>query len=353
MSAERRCLVIGADAAVTASVAALVAAAPGLSISGVLDPTAALSRVRPASDVILVCDGPGQPSLEVARALIRGGVESPVIPLSGAVDVATYRAALAAGARGLLGLPPDPVELRAAVVNATAAPGGREVPAQGSGRAIVVCGAKGGCGASSVSLALVVAAGGLLIDLAGGFDDAALRLGCSPRRTLADVAGLDDALGGEALRSLAVRHPSGFGLVARAAGSAADAVVSPGLGRALVREGRLATPLVALDAGVAGRELTAAVARPADRVLVATTPDQLSVDCATRAVMWLEAAGVPAPSIGLVVNRWSKWEDLTLRGIERRAGVPLLAVVRDGEMSGVQPRPPASLVTLAADLQSA
>jgi hypothetical protein len=71
VSVERRCLLIGADAAVTASVAATIHTAPGLSVAGVLEPAAALSGVRPASDAVLVCDGPGQPALEVARALGR------------------------------------------------------------------------------------------------------------------------------------------------------------------------------------------------------------------------------------------------------------------------------------------
>jgi hypothetical protein len=56
--------------------------------------------------------------------------------------------------------------------------------------------------------------------------------------------------------------------------------------------------------------------------------------------------------MALVVNRWSKWEDMTLRGIERRTGVPLLAVVREGELLAGQMRPPASLAALASDLQS-
>jgi len=353
VSAERRCLVVGADSAVTASVAASIEAAPGLTAVGVLEPAAALSGLCPASDAVLVCDGAGHAALEVGSALIRGGIQSPLILLSRSVDLATYRAALAVGARGLLTVPPDPHDLRAAVADAAAAAAVRAVSPDRSGRAVTVCAAKGGCGASSVALALAVASAGLLVDLAGGFDDAGLRLGCEPRRTLADVAGLDDALGAEALRSLMLRHPSGLRLVARPSGPTADAIVSAGLGRALVREGRLAAPLVALDTGVAGSAFTAAVAQPSDRVLVVTTPDQHAVDCAARAVLWLERAGVPAPSIALVVNRWSRWEDLTLRGVERRAGVPLLAVIRDGELAGALPRPPASLRALVDDLQAA
>jgi pilus assembly protein CpaE len=349
---ERRCLVVGADSALVASVAAAIDDAPGLSVAGVCEPAVALSGVRPACDAILVCDGPGQTALEVGAALIRAGAESPVILVSSSIDAATFRAALAAGARGVLALPPRPDELRAVVADAcslSAAP--QSLPQ--AGRAVVVSGAKGGCGASGVALSLAAAASGLLIDLAGGFDDAASRLGCEPRRTLADAAGLGEALGAEALRSVTLRHPSGLQLIARPAGPSATALVSPGLGRALVRESRLAAQLVALDTGVAGGDVTGSVAPPADRVLLVTTPDRLAVDCASRAVAWLEQTGVPPSSIAIVVNRWSKWEDLTLRGIERRTGVPLVAVVREGELAAGGLKPPAALAALAGDLQTA
>jgi pilus assembly protein CpaE len=347
---ERRCLIVGSDAAVTASVAAAVDAARGLTSAGTQEPAAALSGVRPACDAILLCDGPGRPALEIAGALLRGGAAQPVILLSRSVDLAGYRAALAVGARGLLPLPPDPDDLRSAVIDAGELPVSSEAPRR-SGRAVAVCSVKGGCGASSVSLSLASAAHGLLVDLAGGFDDAASRLRCEPRRTLADVAGLEDALGGDALRSLICRHPSGLGLVARPASSATAAVVSPVLGRALVRECRLAAGLAAFDLGLAGGDMVAAVSPAADLVLIVTTPDPHSVACASRVVRWLDGVGVPGSSQILVVNRWSKSADLTLRGIERRVGVPLAAVVRDGELTAERRCESSSLRALAAELE--
>ncbi len=351
MSPERRCLIVGADSALVASLAGAIGDASGLTLAGVCEPAAALAGIHPVCDAILVCDGPGQPALELGAALIRAGAESPVILVSRSVDAATYRAALAVGARGVLALPVVADQLRAVVADACALAPGRGEPRQ-SGRAVVLCAAKGGCGASAVALSLAAAVSGLLVDLAGGFDDAAARLGCEPRRTLADAAGLGEALGAEALRSVTVRHPSGLQLIARPPGPSAAALVSPGLGRALVRESRLAAQLVALDTGVAGGEVTASVAPPADRVLVVTTPDRLAVDCSSRAVAWLEQAGVPPSSIAVVVNRWSKWEDLTLRGIERRTGVPLMAVVREGELSAGGLKPPAALAGLAEELRT-
>ena len=83
-----------------------------------------------------------------------------------------------------------------------------------AGRAVAVCGAKGGTGASTTALELARAAGGLLVDMAFGFDDAASRLGCSPRRTLADLVPLSGELGSDAVRSVASPHPGGMSLIA-------------------------------------------------------------------------------------------------------------------------------------------
>jgi pilus assembly protein CpaE len=203
-----------------------------------------------------------------------------------------------------------------------------------------------------VSLALASSAEGLLVDLAGGFDDAASRLRCEPRRTLADLAGLEDALGPDALRSLMCRHPTGLGLVARVAASDAAAVVSPELARALVRECRRAAALAVFDLGVASGDVAAAVAPAAARVLIVTTPDQLAVTCAARTAGWLDRAGVPGSALFLVVNRWLKWEDLTLRGIERRVGVPIAAVVRDGDLAATRGAECGALRALAAELEA-
>src|SRR5205085_12661677 len=106
-----------------------------------------------------------------------------------------------------------------------------------AGRVVAICGAKGGCGVSALATSVARAGRGLLIDMAGGFDDAAQRLGCAPRRSLTDVAGLDDALSADALRSLVCTHPDGM-LVARSADPGATEIVSPELARALVRESR-------------------------------------------------------------------------------------------------------------------
>ena len=340
-----RCLVVGADAAVVAAVVAGMDA-PGLRCSGTLDPATALAGPRPGCDVMLICDGPGRRALDLIEPLQAACPRLPIVIASRAHDLAMHRAALAAGARGLIGLPPQPAELALTVFSAAGAGQGRE-QSTAAGRAVAVCGAKGGTGASTTALELARAAGGLLVDMAFGFDDAASRLGCSPRRTLADLVPLSGELGSDAVRSVASPHPGGMTLIAGPDVSDDLELIPSALGSAIVRESRAVAPLSLFDLGVPRGELAAQVAAAADHVLVLTTPDRRSVACAALAAAWLDRRGVPGAAVSLVVNRWQRGGDLSLRGIERTTGLPLAAVVR--EAAGGRPQ----LARLAEELAAA
>jgi pilus assembly protein CpaE len=319
-----RCLVVGGDAAVVAAVVAALDV-PGLHCSGALDPAAALAGPRPGCDVMLICDSAGRRALDLIESLQTACPGLPIVIASRSHDLAMHRAALAAGARGLIGLPPEPAELALAVSRAAGSgPAGR--PSAAAGRAVAVCAAKGGTGASTTAVELARAARGLLVDMASGFDGAAGRLGCSPRRTLADLVPLHGELGSDAVRSVASPHPDGMSLIA---GADDLDLIPSALGNAIVRESRAVAPLSLFDLGVPRGELAAQVAAAADHVLVVTTPDRRSVACAALAAAWLDRRGVPGAAVSLVVNRWQRGGDLSLRGIERATGLPLAAVVRE------------------------
>jgi pilus assembly protein CpaE len=259
----------------------------------------------------------------------------PIVIASRSRDLAMHRAALAAGARGLIGVPPEPAELTLAIVGAAGA-GRAHAPSTAAGRAVAVCGAKGGTGASATALELARAAGGLLVDLASGFDDAASRLGCSPRRTLTDLVPLSGELGSDAVRSVASPHPGGMSLIAGPDVPEDLDLIPSALGSALVRESRAVAPLSLFDLGVPRGELAAQVAAAADHVLVVTTPDRRSVACAALVAAWLDRRGVPGAAVSLVVNRWQRGGELSLRGIERTTGLPLAAAVREAAGGGLQ-----------------
>ena len=94
---ERRCLIVGRDAAVTASLARVLSAAPGVACAGIVEPAAAMSGLAPASDVVLLCDGGGATAVELAAAVIGALPHAPVLLMMGEADIAEYQAALAVG----------------------------------------------------------------------------------------------------------------------------------------------------------------------------------------------------------------------------------------------------------------
>jgi pilus assembly protein CpaE len=330
VSDEIRCLVVTADSVLAAALVSMLDGAHGVRSSGVLDPAGALSGIAPESDVILVCDGPGQPALAIARPLLANGSVLPTVLASRHADLAAYRAAMAAGARGLVELPADPGALARTVAEAGQAGRGSGAAAE-AGRVVAVCGARGGAGTSSVATAIAAAAGALLVDLAPGFDDAAGRLGCAPGRTIADLAVLGGGIGSDAVVQVAARHPSGMRLVSAPPDPDAFALVPPDLGSTLVRAARGAAPLSVFDIGVPVGELAGRAAAAADRILVVTTPDIRSVACVSSLVAWLDRRGVSAAGVSLVVNRWRRSTELSLRGIERSVALPIACAVRSDD----------------------
>jgi hypothetical protein len=82
---------------------------------------------------------------------------------------------------------------------------------------------------------------------------------------------------------------------------------------------------------------------------VATSP-LFGVGCAPRPAQWLDRRGVPGGSVGLVVNRWSRGGEMSLRGIERAVGVPVVSVVREGVLPGSEGPPHPALEELLGEL---
>ncbi|HEY3765707.1 MAG TPA: hypothetical protein VGL44_11170, partial [Gaiellales bacterium] len=111
-----RCLVVAADPAVGAEIAALADDLPGVQLVGVVAPLRAVAGRLPPSDVALVAD-PGDGGAPGLRQLV-AGCERPVVVLARSADVETYRRALGAGARAVLPLPTVPSALGDALIDA-------------------------------------------------------------------------------------------------------------------------------------------------------------------------------------------------------------------------------------------
>ena len=260
--------------------------------------------------------------------------------LSRTGDVDTYRRALAAGARGVLALPAVPSALADALAEAAAASGAPAAAADG--RVVAVTGAKGGTGATSIALALARLAGALLVDLSGSRAGLPALIGCRTDRSLAELAHVGDGLAA-AVETAAVHHPCGLRLLPGPPGPEVAAALPSGFATSLVRELRMAERAV-VDAGTAAFPAAREAVGTADRTLIVVTPDAYAAAAARELVTALVRAGATADTTVVVVNRWSRRAELSLRGVARTVGAPVAAAV------GIDARAMEALANGRADL---
>jgi pilus assembly protein CpaE len=223
----------------------------------------------------------------------------------------------------VLPLPAVPAALGDVLVEASVA-AGAAAPSP-SGRVTAVVGAKGGTGTTSTALAIARLSGAALVDMSGSWASLAALLGCRSERSLADLAHVGEGLAA-AVASAAVEHPCGLRLVPGPAGPEIAAALPGGFAAALVRDLRAGGPAV-VDAGCGAFAASREAAVAADRALVVVTPDAPAAAAVRELVKTLARAG-SADGIRVVVNRWSRRSELSLRGIARTVGVPVAAVVR-------------------------
>lgn len=317
-----RCLVIAADRGTGALLRELLERLPGVELCAVLDPQQVASGRVPPCDVALVCEdgasGSSRRTAEAAAALPGPGL----VTVCAAATIETYREALAAGARGLVAGPPTGEALADAIAAAARAARTVERPA---GRVVAVCGAKGGVGATAVAVGLAVATGALLVDLADGRAQLAELLGCRTEATVGRLAQVGNDLD-QALGSVISTHPSGLRMIA-GGGHELLELLPDGLAGALVRSLRRAHHLAVIDAGRGLARAAAEAATGADAILLVTTADAQSAVAARAQVVALERAGVPAASLGLVINRWQRRAELSVRALQRACGAPAVCVL--------------------------
>jgi Flp pilus assembly CpaE family ATPase len=316
-----RCLVVAADPVLGTEMAALADDLPGVQLVGAIAPLRAVAGRLPPCDVALIAD-PGEGGAPGLRQLV-AGCRCPAVVLARGVEVDTYRRALGAGARAVLPLPAVPSALGDALVEATATAG--LAAAAVAGRVVAVAAAKGGAGATSIALALARLSGAVLVDMSGSRASLAALLGCRAERSLADLVHVGDGLAA-AVETATLRHPCGLRLVPGPAGPEIAAALPSGFAAALVRELRTAAPAV-VDAGAAAFSASREVAVAADRTLVVVTPDVYAAAAGRELVTALARSGASTDAIAVVVNRWSRRSELSLRGIARTVGAPVAAAV--------------------------
>jgi pilus assembly protein CpaE len=311
-------------------------------------------------DAILIHDQLGPvPVLDLVRELVARYPHIGVVLIvrEGTADVLTR--AMEAGARGIVTLPLTLDELQARL--STAASWSRTVRrhlsgdladlAVGAGAGVggtlvVVTGAKGGVGASTVAahLALLTRTGGpqqrrvCLVDLDLQAGDVPQLLSLTYHRTITDLVEVSDELTARALEETLYVHPSGLRvLLAPAEGERAEDITGR-VAKQVLGGLKARFDVVVVDCGTTVTEANAVAVEMADQVLVVATPDVLCLRAAKRLIkLWGRLQVRKDDDLMLVMNRTSKQNEVQPDLAQRVVGVPLARTTLPAAFRSLEP----------------
>jgi pilus assembly protein CpaE len=328
-----RILPAAADADAARSIVTLLSQLPAAEVAAPVPDSGALldtlARLADASlddlpEVVLVHERIGPlPALELIREVALRFPAVGVVLVSSDAGPALFSAAMDSGARGLIGLPLTYEELAARVQAAAQWSAGvrrhlgrgAETPAGPGGRVVTVAGAKGGVGTTfaAVQFALAAAAAGrrtALVDLDLQAGDVGSYLDVQFRRSVADLAGIDD-ISPRVLQDAVYEDRTGLALLLAPADGERGEEVDDRAVRQVVAALRARYEVVVVDCGTLVTGANAAAVETADVAVLVTTPDVVAVRAAKRLVrMWERLQVRKAEDTAVVVNRWSKHTEI-------------------------------------------
>ncbi|MBD0843105.1 CpaE family protein [Streptomyces sp. TRM68416] len=312
----------------------------------------AAESVDELPEVVVVHERIGPvPALELIREVALRFPAVGVILVTSDASPGLFQAAMDYGARGLVALPLNYEEL-ASRVQAVAQwsagvrrhlGGAIEVYTGVGGTVVSVNGAKGGTGATvvSVQLALAAQASGrstALVDLDLQTGDIASYLDVQFRRSVVDLATITD-ITPRVLADAVFRHDTGLALLLAPGEGERGEEVTERAARGIVSALRTRYEVVVVDCGAQISGAGAAVVEMADTALLVTTPDVVAVRGAKRAVrMWDRLQIRKAEETTVVVNRHTRGTEIQPALIQKItgtavAGTPVPAAFK--ELQGV------------------
>ncbi|MEU9095527.1 AAA family ATPase [Streptomyces sp. NPDC048428] len=329
-------------------------------------------------EVVLVHERIGPvPALELIREVALRFPAVGVVLVTADMSPGLYSAAMDSGARGLVGLPLSYEELAQRVQAAAGwsvgvrrhLGAGAEMFTGPGGTVVTVSGAKGGVGATvvAVQLALASAASGhtvALADLDLQSGDVASYLDVQFRRSIVDLSTIQD-ISPRVLQDALYSHDTGLALLLAPGEGERGEDVSDRVVRQTIGALRHRFEVVIIDCGTHMNSANAAAIEMADRTLLVTTPDVITVRAAKRMVrLWDRLQVRKAEETVTVVNRYTRNTEIQPPLIEKitatkvaRVVIPanfkeLQAVVDAGRMQDLEAKSTVkqALWGLAADL---
>lgn len=233
------------------------------------------------------------------------------------------RASLQAGVRDVLASPLTLERLQSSVRNAAAwsqvvresitADGATAAANRAAGQVIVIAGAKGGTGTTTIAMQLALMSAGAdnersvcLVDLDLQAGDVRTLLDLPDHRSISDLAVIADDVNPRSLEDTLYVHESGLRvLLSPEEGEGADDIDGVAA-RLILGALRFQHDLLVVDVGAVMTEAGAAAVDLADRVLVVATPDVLALRGVNRLVRLWRRLEVRQENVSVVLNRVSR-----------------------------------------------
>lgn len=289
---------------------------------------------RPDEDLVIV--GPDAPMSVATDIADRYRLERPslgVILLRRRIEVQAMSEALRSGVREVV--PADDAEalLQACTRSLAVSRQLRHLETRsgdaGQGRVILVFGAKGGCGKTTLATNLAAGIAAIdvgrvcLVDLNLEFGDVAIAMQVEPTRTISDALGMQGGLDRDGIRSMVIAAGERLDVLLAPTTPADAEFVTSGLIEEILTLLAEMYDYVVIDSPPAFNDGVLKCFDLADTYVLLTTLDMLSLKNFKVTLDTLDALGYPRARWRVVLNRYDSNVGLTAEDIEGVIGLPI------------------------------
>lgn len=313
---------------------------PGASLLMVTDdPQQAFTetaRLRPTALIINFAQI-GDPGLKLVQSVTAECPRSAVICASRDASPDLILRSLRVGARDFIRLPINEEDLATVFERTTQFSVEHAESENKRGRAIAVFSSKGGCGCSLIAanLAMLQNAPTALVDLNLQSGDLELLLGVKPKFSLADVVENRDRLDDALLTSYLTQRSKNVSLLAAPLTAESAEDIEPRHIYEIMELLRQRFDSVIIDTPHSFDAVTISALDHADQILMVLTLEIHAIRSTRRALEIFDRLGYPRKKIRLVVNRWSKNNELDQKQVESFLGERVVGFVQSDYRAAV------------------
>ena len=285
--------------------------------------------LKPTAMIVMLGENV-EPAIALIQRLTQECPGTAVISAAEETSSAFILQTLRAGAREFLRLPIDVNEIKTVFDRISQAVAEPVEPDKKKGKLIAVFSSKGGCGTSFITTNLAAFTKGrtLLIDLNLQAGDLPLFLGVTPNYTLASVLDNHARLDNHLITALVhACTPTLHLLAAPRESDFFEKIKREHVVKVLQRL-RESYDYIVLDPQHTFDPITVAALDQSDEIVLVLTLDIPAIRSTQRSLEIFDRLGYPRKKVRIVVNRWSKQDDLDIHKVEKFLGEPVVGTMQ-------------------------